>query len=482
MYTDEYKDDAVGSLNKYLWLFIATFALRYVRVLSNIVGNVLYRPSRIPPKPKYTASDVTVMVATMGLNSELLHRVVKSILLHSITRLIIVTDGPNFDDDCNSFRQAISDSRVLLLHCETKQRRHKTALALAHVHTSLIILQDNKSTWPTSPNFLPLMTAPFEDPKMGAVTPAIEAYHHHHRNPVKAFYNFLGMTYLLRRCHEYKACNAIDGGLSTLPGRFGLFRTSIYASESFQKAYLNEYCWVPFCGYRGPLDADDDKFHTRWLIEHGWKMKIQALPETTLMTENGAVDRYFSQILRWTRTTWRSNPKELSRTKVWRRHPFTAVTLFLWMTRMSLLHEGFMFYLLHLSHGGDDSLKESQSFAWQAGLLASWILALKFNKISRHFMKYPRDLVFFFPYVLFGWYCSLVKIWAAFTCWDIAWEATEPPKAEDIEDVKILEGIEAGDANVARLQVHSNVVRAGIKSCSGNERGRLASLYLVSRA
>lgn len=439
------------SLDKYSWLFLAVFGLRYIRVLSNIIGNVVYKPSRILQKPKYDASDITVMIPTMGFGSELLHQVVKSILSHSVFALIIVTNGPDFGIECANFRKIFTDPRVLLLDCETKQRRRKTALALPFVKTPLVVLQDNKTTWPTSPNFLPLMVAPFEDPNVGAVTPAIEARHHHHDDLMKAFYNFLGMTYLLRRCHEYKACNAIDGGLSTLTGRVGIFRTSIYASKKFQEAYLNEYCWVPFYGSRGPLDADDDKFHTRWLIEHGWKMKIQALPETTLITENGAVERYFSQILRWTRTTWRSNPKELKHAKVWRRHPFTAATLLLWMVRMSLLHEGFMFYLLYLAHKAEGDTKVNMTFAQKASILVVWILALKFNKIYRHFLKYPRDLIFFVPYVTFGWYCSLVKIWAALTWWDIDWEVTESHKAKECtRDIQDSDGTKEKEAEVAK--------------------------------
>ncbi|KAF2624171.1 glycosyltransferase family 2 protein [Macroventuria anomochaeta] len=64
---------------------------------------------------------------------------------------------------------------------------------------------DNKTTWLTSPDFLPLISAPFKDPKMGAVMPLIGACPHHHRSLIKAFYNFLGMTYLVCRHHECKA-------------------------------------------------------------------------------------------------------------------------------------------------------------------------------------------------------------------------------------------------------------------------------------
>ena len=408
--------------NEYFWLFAALFGLRYIRVISNIFGNIIYRPTILARSPKYNATNVTVMIPTMGLNSDLLQGVVNSILVHPIAKLIVVTNGPNFELETETFTETIPDSRIQLLHCDFQGRRQKTAVAIPYIQTPLVVLQDNKTTWPTSTSFLPLMLAPFEDPKMGAVMPLIEARHHHHRFPIEAFYNFLGMTYLVRRNHEYRACNAIDSGLSTVPGRFGLFRTSIYADERFQYEYLNEYCWLPFFGRRGPLDADDDKFHTRWLIEHGWKMKIQSFAETTMITENGESRRFASQMMRWTRTTWRSNPRELMHGKVWRRYPFTSITLLLWMVRMSLFHEVLLFWLLYKIH---ESVGNMRYFPGCAATLAFWIVALKFNKVSHHFSNYPKDLVWFIPYVLFGWYCSFVKIWAMVTWYKIEWEVAE---------------------------------------------------------
>lgn len=418
------------SSNKYLWSFVAVFGLRYIRVLFNIIGNILYRPTAIVRNPRYNASDVTVMIPTIGLNSEPLHRVVKSILTYPIARLIVVTSGPDFQQETETFTEATSDSRVQLFHCAHSGRRRKTALAMPYIKTSLAVFQDNKTTWPST-NFLPLMMAPFEDPKMGAVMSLIEARHRHYRSPIEAYYNFLGMTYLTPRNHEYRACNAIDGGLSTVTGRFGLFRTEIYADPRFQYGYLNEYI-----GDRGPLDADDDKFHTRWLIEHKWKMRIQSTPETTMITENGQSNRFASKIMRWTRTIWRSNPRELAHGRVWRQYPFTATTLALWMIRASLTHEAAMFWLLYMFHRRAGL---SAHFGTSAALLYSWVIALKFNKIAHHFHKYPKDLVFFPAYLLFGYFCSFVKIWALCTCLKTDWETAEPIAAvkqeEDADDL-----------------------------------------------
>lgn len=242
------------------------------------------------------------------------------------------------------------------------------------------------------------------------------------------------MTYLTRRNHEYRACNAIDGGLSTVPGRFGIFRTSIYADPVFQHEYLNEYV-----GSKGPLDADDDKFHTRWLIEHNWNMRIQSTPETTMITENGQSDRSWSQILRWTRTTWRSNPRELRHSRIWRQHPFTATSLTLWMIRVSFIHESAMFGLLYMFC---NSSGLANHFSASTFFLYLWVVALKFNKIAHHFWQHPNDLIFFPGYLVFGYACSFVKIYAFFTRNNTEWVTAEPivvegdGDAEDLDDEK----------------------------------------------
>lgn len=180
--------------NLYLWSLLVVFGLRYIRVISNIIGDILYMPTSLPRNPKYNASDVTVTIPTIGLDYVLLHQVIESILVHPITRLLVVASGPDFQEKMEAFRELVSDSRVQLFHCDHAARRRKTALAMPHIGTSLAILQNNKTVWPASPNFLPFMMALFEDHNMGAVMPLIKARHHHHHSWKEAVYNFLGMT------------------------------------------------------------------------------------------------------------------------------------------------------------------------------------------------------------------------------------------------------------------------------------------------
>lgn len=61
---------------------------------------------------------------------------------------------------------------------------------------------------------------------------------------------------------------------------------------------------------------------TRWIVSHGWKMSMQISPECTLATTFKADGKFFMQILRWTRNTWRSDFKSLVLERdIWYRYP-----------------------------------------------------------------------------------------------------------------------------------------------------------------
>ncbi|KAF2107301.1 hypothetical protein BDV96DRAFT_693535, partial [Lophiotrema nucula] len=170
-----------------------------------------------------------------------------------------------------------------MLHRSLSSRREQAALAISHIKTPFLILSDDHTLWRATSNFLPSLLAPFSNPRVGAVGPVLQARHYHHRLfSFCGFWNFIGMAYLTRRAHEFLATNTIDGGLSCLSSRFVLFRSAIYTDPDFLHAYLNEYT---FWGRVGPLNADDDKFHTRWLTTHGWEIKTQYGKDCVMETE-----------------------------------------------------------------------------------------------------------------------------------------------------------------------------------------------------
>jgi len=404
--------------NIYPICFLFVFLLRYTRVLISLYGTYRYRPTPIPLNPTYHINDVTVIIPTTDLMCETLHNVVRSILSQRVPKLIIATAGTQAAEQFRSFRALFPESKVMVAHRVKASRREQTAQALKQVETRLVILQDDHTYWPQSPRFIASVIAPFEDTKVGAVSADLQARHRGHPFSWNGFWNFMGMTYLMRRSYEYRGTYGIDRGLSTLPGRFGVFRTAIYASPEFLNGYLNSY--MPF--KTEPLNSDDDKFHTRWLIEHDWKMGLQAGPDSVMTTELGEWPKFMSQVLRWTRTTWRNNPAQLMGRLTWMRHPFMSWSLLMWFFRQSLTQETCMYMTLR---GTLKQYGKSDYFPVSASALTIWILSFKFVKILEHFRKHPGDVVYFPAYLLFGHLHAFVKIYAMLTYMNASWTTAE---------------------------------------------------------
>lgn len=433
--------------NRYICLFTAVFLLRYTRGIANVFGSLRYRPAPVRSNLLYKPADITVLIPTTDVMSTTVHRVLRSILAHPISSIIITTAGPKAKEQTAAFKELFQDSRVLLIHRGGVSRRLQTAHAMEHVDTALIVLQDDHTYWPMSNKFLQSLLVPFEVRSTGAVSVTLDARHRQHGFSWAGFWNFLGMTYLTRRRFEYCATSGIDGGISTLSGRFGVFRTEIYASPDFLAEYLDERV---FFGLVGPLNVDDDKFHTRWLIDHDWDIKLQAGPETTMTTELGEWPKFNEQVLRWIRTTFRSNPRQVFHRMSWIRHPYTTFSLLIWVTRMSLIQEGLMLRLLYKVLEIRGSL---EYFRLAAIVLYSWVTCMKLIKIYAHFRTHPKDIVYFPGYLLFGYWCTLVKIWACLTWWNASW-ATEKVCNEVME----AEEAASQETRDADAQVKTSVV------------------------
>jgi hypothetical protein len=398
--------------------FIFIFLFRYTRVALTILGHSRYHPTPISKTPKYQALDVTVVIPTTNLMLETFHRVMRSVLEHPISRLIITTAGPTAKSQETAFRSLFSNSRIMILHRDGAGRRPQTAHAMPYVETPVLILQDDHTYWPQETSWLMSVLTPFDESSTGAVGVGLEVRHRQHPFSCAGFWNFIGMTYLDRRRFEYCGTYGIDRGVSTLSGRFSAFRTEIYADKNFLQAYLNERVWHT----KGVLDADDDKFHTRWLIEHGWNIALQAGPETTMTTELGEWPKYNGQVVRWLRTSCRSNPSSLSHRISWLRHPYTTYTLFAWFFRLSLIQEPLMFWLLHATLKAHDMLPAFRTVAFT---LYAFVNIMKFVKISAHFKKYPSDIVYFPSYILYGYWCTIVKIYTFWTWRETYWATAD---------------------------------------------------------
>lgn len=252
----------------------------------------------------------------------------------------------------------------------------------------------------------------------------------------QSFWNLLGCLYLERHNSEIAATNQIDGGVFVVSGRTSAHRSHILKPQSFQDAFTNEYLLF---GRVGPLNADDDNFITRWMVEHNWKIKIQYSESACMETTLGEYPKFLSQCLRWSRTTWRSNPRSLLSLRTWKTQPWCIYAVYLTsLFNFALLYDPLLLYTFRASNLPIDK-------KWGTLALCLWILASKLVKPYPHFWQHPRDLVYLPGCILFGYAHSLIKLYALVTFWDVAWggrtlsaeeeegEAVlETPKEEDI--------------------------------------------------
>jgi cellulose synthase/poly-beta-1,6-N-acetylglucosamine synthase-like glycosyltransferase len=280
--------------------------LKYFRLLVNCIAYWRYKPVPLSDDPIYTPDDVTVVVPSLDGDNEELRETIRSVLKNEPREVILVTIDANVEK-AERLAASIPSKKIRVLSIRKANKRHQMCKALPHVTTPITVFADDDVSWPTA--LLPWMLSPFKDDRMGGV--GTNQRLRRETNP--NIWNFLGAAYLIRRNWDCTACTFIDGGLPCLSGRTVAYRTKILQDQDFQHFFTHEE-WRS-C----QLNADDDNFLTRWMVNHNWKTWIQYHKECEVQTtlENNA--KYLKQCLRWARSNWRSNIKSLFLERfVWR--------------------------------------------------------------------------------------------------------------------------------------------------------------------
>ena len=281
---------------------------------------------------------------------------------------------------------------------------------------TVVVLLDDHVWWP-SKRFLPALLAPFEDPAVHFVGTNKRVQRERGNSFAESFLNFIACLYLGRHNFEIRATNAIDGGVFVVSGRTSAIRANIACREDFIEGFTNEY----FFNKLGPLNPDDDNYITRFVVKEGKDIKIQfcddARIETTLGTVGGYT-KFSSQLLRWARTTWRSNTTSLFKDgQVWYRQPWCVYAVYFTMYfNFALLWDPLIVYTFlksdyYFDNGGEIHLYQ----------IVTLILGSKLVKLLPHFFEEPSDILLFPFYVLFAYFHSFIKLWAGLTFWDHSW-------------------------------------------------------------
>ncbi|KAF2429474.1 hypothetical protein EJ08DRAFT_650488 [Tothia fuscella] len=403
----------------YLICLVLLAFLKYFRLFVNCIAYWSYKPVPLPDDPLFYSSDVTVVIpALLDGDVDELRETVRSVLVTEPHEVLLVTIDANLEK-AQQLAASISAKKIRVLSIPKANKRHQMCRALPCVSTPITIFADDDVEWPAT--LLPWMLAPFEDPKMGGVGTNQRLRREKHPN----IWNFLGAAYLIRRNWDCTACCHIDGGLPCLSGRTVAYRTHILQDDEFQHSFKHE-TWRS-C----QLNADDDNFLTRWMVNHGWKTWIQFHPDCEVQTTLNDNFTYLKQCHRWARSNWRSNLTTLlfERT-AWRRHIWSVFAVFqTTLTHWSLAADICML----LSFWQISANWTAHTCGISRGLCFIWVVVLcRIIKYCRHFSRYPQDLLYLPIIPLFGYYHScFIKTYAMITMHSTTWGSRDGADTND---------------------------------------------------
>ncbi|CCF40077.1 glycosyltransferase family 2 [Colletotrichum higginsianum] len=369
------------------------------------------------PIGRRTPQDWTTMFITFD-------ECIISLLENRPAAILIVTVGARMRARCEAiaraYRRDYPSTEIGVSAVLHPSKRRQVAHAVPHVRTEFTVMADDHVFWP-SRDFLPSALAPFQDMNMGIV-----ATHKRVRRTTPGEWsrpsvvNLIGCFYLLRHNWELRASNAVDGGVFVASSRTAVYRTRLLKADGVMDRYCNERFFFGLFGGKEGLGPDDDNFLTREAYRRGWAVKFQQTEDCTIETTLGdeSVAKFRGQLVRWARTTFRSNPCMLVRvTDVsnWRM-PFTyfavyAAALF----NFALLWDAALLASLSFSTWSDGLLSRN------VGKLVLWILWTKTIKLWPHIVRHPADVPLLIFQVLFVYVHSFIKLWALVTFYDCAW-------------------------------------------------------------
>ena len=447
------------SLNPWTLAFCVIFSNRITRILGNAFGHAIYHPTKVTGRgagevaPKYTAKDVSVILPTVDPYNPCFKACLTSILGNKPAHLFVITVGQAKKDDCiaflDQFRSGYPATQTHVSAVLSRpSKRHQIALAVPHITTSITVLADDHVFWATPNRFLRSILAPFcASPLIGAVAPKkVVRRPEEYRGSYswRSIINYLACNYLERHNWELRASNALDGGVFVISGRTAAYRTDFLQEDNLMDKFVSEKFFFGMLGRNGGLGPDDNNFLTRELLKKGWKIKFQDTDDATIETTLGEWPTFRGQLVRWARTTVRSNPVMLRDVRFCWRHTWSYFMVYLpALYNFALLWDAMLLLTLV------KSCETSPGSA--AGKITTFVLLMLFSKtvkVMGHIDRHFEDLRLLPVQIVFGWVHSFVKLWALLTFWNGDWSG------RDLDEKSCSKPGDAEDGGLATETMH----------------------------
>ncbi|KAM0279548.1 hypothetical protein ACHAQH_004503 [Verticillium albo-atrum] len=257
----------------------------------NLTGAYAWRcePFEIHENPSYVSCNVSIVIATVHPEISLT-RCLRLWLANKPKEIILVTTTR----DLETVKNLVSP-----LNQDTSKNHRAQQTRGIEAATGKIILLADDDTFCTSPNVIPSLLAPFENPRIGAVGGKqsadipLECRNSMRSTPWEAI-----SVYDLDAFHYTATARfGADKGVWVLVGRVQAIRAGILHDPAFLHDFNHET-------RRGVhIRRGTDTFITRWIMSHRWKIAYQIADEaevlTTLLSDRAVV----GQRVRWFRNS-----------------------------------------------------------------------------------------------------------------------------------------------------------------------------------
>lgn len=258
----------------------------------------------------------------------------------------------------------------------------------------IIALVDSDTVW--TEGFLPKVTGPFGDKKVGGVAPRQDVMN------ADTIAKRLFRIHIFNRYGNdliYQA--AFGNAISCISGRTGIYRRKaiVHLTDELE----NEY----FLGKK--CISGDDKRLTNLIQRDGWKVKYV---RSALVYTPGFPDlsTYLKQQIRWTRNSWRSDVTSITQKWMWRNPFLTFHTIDRFVQPFTLLL-GPIFAVIALYKG-------DLIFVW---FLLAWWFFSRSIKIGPHLLAHPRDFLIMPAYIVYTYIIAVIKIFTLITVGEQSW-------------------------------------------------------------
>jgi glycosyltransferase involved in cell wall biosynthesis len=407
----EFKESSWLDYTIYLPFYVAIFRWSMF-VCLRVIPSLFYKqikPLNLTPEmiesgkfQNVSKADVTVVV-TVYQPPEGFMPAMRQVRKNGACKVLIIADVT-----CHELVQEMLDEEdfdrdVFVVVCEHKAgKRSALETGIKMSNTKLTLLMDDDAVWVDT--FLEEVILPFQYTDIGGV--GVKQVAHQ-----KAFWNMTDILADMRlsvRYLELRATTTVDRGCSCISGRTGCYLTSLIKNEDFFYEFMNE----KFFGMQ--TLSGDDKFVTRWVVNHGYKTYHQLYNSCKLTTTFETGGKLMRQLIRWSRNTWRSDIKNLFLERmIWKYCPFTAVVILdKFITPFFLLFGPLYVFTLFWIRGMD--------YVDLIGYLI-WLLVSRTIRLCYHFVEHPHHIIYLPIFIVFQFTQGAIRIWALFTLQDFNW-------------------------------------------------------------